>query len=83
MSELVELRAEKPPAAEGPFTDAAGNACLGVWADEGGMLLILQKVGWRMKFYAMDTEGNVMPGPVTLSSFRWARVAEFMVVDDE
>ena len=59
---------------EGPTTDAAGRACLGVWADQGGLLLTLR----REKNGAISI-GTNHGEHVTISTFRLKRIADFLV----
>ncbi len=65
-------------AEEGPFTDTDGNQCLGVWANEGGVLLVLQRRGNAISFHAMSVDGEHHNGPATVASFRYQRVLDFI-----
>jgi hypothetical protein len=72
------MAAARPKPIEGPFVDADGNDCLGIWAEEGGVLLILQRTApHTVRFHALNTAG--LPSDfATLSSFRWERVRKFI-----
>ena len=55
-----------------------GQQCLGIWADEGGVLLILQRTGPNtVRFHPLNTAG-LPADSATLSSFRWERVRKFI-----
>ena len=64
---------------EGGFTDDDGNICLGVWADEGGVLLVLQRQRYSVSFHAMQLDGEPQHGPATVSSFRYERIRQFLL----
>jgi hypothetical protein len=66
-------------AAEGPWTDEEGRPCLGVWADEGGQLLVLrhERNGAR-SFHAIGPAGRDTR-VTTISTFRLTRIGEFLI----
>ena len=65
-------------AKEGPFTDGDGNQCLGVWANEGGVLLVLQRKRNEISFHAMATVGTHHDGPASIAAFRYQRIVDFI-----
>ena len=65
---------------EGPWTDDEGNECLGIWADEGGVILQLQrtKLG-RVSFYIYDPYDGSLSLKATMAPLRWERIRDFLV----
>ena len=62
---------------EGPWIDADGNECLGIWADEGGVLLELQRTPYGgVSFYVLA--GAPPHPPATVAAFRQERIREFL-----
>lgn len=72
MSEAVDVK-------EGPWVDAEGRQCLGIWANEGGQLLILRREkNEGVSFYAVGPEGADQRR-TTMTSFRLKRIANFLL----
>ena len=64
---------------EGPWVDDDGNECLDMWADEGGVMLQLQrtKLG-RVSFYVYDPYDGSSSLRATIAPLRWERIREFL-----
>ena len=64
---------------EGSWTNDDGNECLGIWADEGGVLLQLArtKLG-RVSFYVYDPYDGSRSLRATIAPLRWERIREFL-----
>lgn len=68
---------EGPRPWEGPWTDEEGRACLGIWADEGGVLLVLRaEADGGYSFHHVQQDEETVCS-LTISSFRVRRIREF------
>lgn len=64
---------------EGPWIDEKGRPCHGVWADEGGQLLILRReFNGGVTVHAVGPVGREQR-KTTISSFRLKRLADFLL----
>jgi len=62
---------------EGPWTDEEGRMCLGIWADEGGVLLVLRaELNGSFSFHHVQ-EGEDTVCSLSISSFRVKRIRDF------
>lgn len=69
---------EKPKAWEGPWIDEEGRQCQGIWANEGGVLLVLrEEQGGEVSFHhAQINEDTVCS--LTIEAFRLRRIKDFL-----
>ena len=66
---------------EGPWTDDDRNECLGIWADEGGVLLEMQRTAaGRVTFYILNPHDSSRG--CTIAPFRWERIRKFLEQPD-
>ncbi len=66
-----------PKSWEGPWTDEEGRQCLGVWANEGGMLLVLRAEENGAVSFHCATSNDLSVG-VTIETFRLGRIVNFI-----
>ena len=61
------------------YVDADGRDCLGIWAEEGGVLLGLRReANGGVSFHVINTTGLPHLGPATLATFRHERIRAFL-----
>ena len=72
---------DAPKAWEGPWTDETGRPCLGIWADEGGVLLVLRLEAHGGFSFHHAQAGEESVCSLTISSFRVKRIQDFFSAD--
>lgn len=66
---------------EGPWFDNQGRPCLGIWADEGGQLLIVRReLTQAVSFHVVGPAGHEQRAS-TLARFRLQRLIDFLQQD--